>query len=63
MSSTFKSVMQTALDALDEERPMTNRAAICFALIREAKDGDVRAAQLIREIAGEAEPRTIILQK
>ena len=51
---TMASELARLLDEMDEEEQgLTVRTAMCKALIRKAKDGNMKAFEFVRHISGE----------
>ena len=50
---SFKEIMKSRLENIDEESGLTNKVAIADAMIIKAKLGDKAAAEFVRDTAGE----------
>lgn len=52
-NQSFKEIMKSRLENIDEESGLTNKVAIADAMIIKAKLGDKAAAEFVRDTAGE----------
>lgn len=52
-NQSFKEIMKSRLENIDEESGLTNKVAIADAMILKAKLGDKAAAEFVRDTAGE----------
>lgn len=52
-NKSFKEIMKSRLENIDEESGLTNKVAIADAMIIKAKQGDKAAAEFVRDTAGE----------
>ena len=52
-NQSFKEIMKSRLENIDEDSGLTNKVAIVDAMIVKAKLGDKAAAEFVRDTAGE----------